>query len=80
MDKEDTSVHTTKTWNYAAVTQQAEQRIADLMTQCREKSDYEEVAMLRHWAYGVYILWGDITHRSQSDGDSERLEALTRRW
>ncbi|MEP6606345.1 MAG: hypothetical protein ABJA60_09555 [Nitrosospira sp.] len=67
-----------KTWNYTAVTKEAERRITDLMTQSRQQSEPKEAALLRHWAYGVYLLWDDLTLGWRNEGDGERMEALTR--
>jgi hypothetical protein len=68
-----------KTWSYAAVTKEAERRITDLMTQSRQQAEPGEAALLRHWAYSVYLLWNDLILGWRYDGDGERMEALTRR-
>ena len=48
------------------------------MTQSRQHSEPKEAALLRHWAYGVDLLWNDLTLGWRNDGDGERMEALTR--
>ncbi|BCT69574.1 hypothetical protein [Nitrosospira sp. NRS527] len=68
-----------KTWSYAAVTKEAEQLVIELMTKSRQQSESGEAALLRHWAYGVYLLWDRLTRGWRKDGDGERMEALTRK-
>jgi len=48
----------TKTWNYAAVTKEAERRITDLMTQSHQQSEPKEAALLRHWGLWRVCLMG----------------------
>lgn len=56
----------------AALTKEAELRITDLMTRSRQQSEPKEAALLRHWAYGVYLLWDGLTVGWRGDGDGER--------
>lgn len=69
----------TKTWDYPAVTKEAEKQITQLMTKSQQVSDPKEAAMLRNWAYGVFHLWDHLTLGWRNEGDGERMEALTRR-
>lgn len=68
------------TWDYAAITQAAEERITGLMDRARQTQANDkqlETRLLRQWAYGVYLLWDDLTIGWQNDGDDARMEALT---
>ncbi len=59
-----------KTWSYKTITEKAEKEIRRLMS-------YDHP--LSVGAYGVFILWNDLTMGWQKEGDSDRLEALTKR-
>ena len=66
--------------SYKQITQVAERRIKIFMRTAQGLPDgSREQQLYRDWAYGVYILWADLTQGWQKDGDDERLEALTNR-
>lgn len=70
----------TKTWSYAAVTKKAEEKIVSLMSQSRVMAKHpDEARVFRYFAYGVFLAWNDLTMGWQDAGDSEKMEALTRK-
>jgi len=68
----------TKTWSYYDVTKAASVQIAKLMLDSRDMEP-ERAALYQQWAYGVYLLWNDLTMGWQIPGAREQMEALTRR-
>lgn len=65
-------------WTYNQITKTTEHRIKVCMESAREHADDRFVEGLhRHWAYGAYLVWNDLTTGWQNDGDSERMKALT---
>jgi hypothetical protein len=67
-----------KAWSYKAITENAETQIKHFMSNsAKSKSDFERL-MYRNWAYGIYFGWERLTIGWIKDGDSERLEALTK--
>lgn len=67
-----------KTWSYQAITQKAEKEITSLMEESISKSDKFEKRLFQSWAYGAFCFWNTLTMGWQRDGDSDRLQALTR--
>ncbi len=61
-----------KTWSYRTITEEAEEAIKHLM-------DDDARPYRQDWAYGVFLLWLSLTSGYRQDGDTDRLEALTKR-
>jgi hypothetical protein len=68
---------TLKSWTYKQITEEAERQITALMEDASRKPKKEDQALLRQWAYGVYLGWNRLTMGWMEDGDDERLKALT---
>lgn len=67
-----------KAWNYYEVTKAAAEHIARLMLDARDK-EADTAFTYQQWAYGVYLLWNELTTGWQNEGDREAMEALTRK-
>jgi hypothetical protein len=65
-----------ESWTYDSITATAEAQIKRLM-ECKETMPAATVRFRRDWAYGVYILWYELTCGWQADGDDRRLRELT---
>jgi len=73
-----------KSWSYAAVTKQAEDKIRSLLTSAsqdnsnRSESDNKRRADLyRDWAYGVYLGWESLVSGwMDHPQDKDRMEKL----
>jgi len=70
-------MQSTKPWSYREATDAPERRIKQLMNPARPQEP-DDARIYRQWAYGVFLGWQELTMGWQDDGDSERLEALTR--
>lgn len=66
-----------KTWSYKSITKSAEAQIRRLMDQSQAATDGFERHLRHDWAYGVFLGWKSLTAGWTTDGDVERLEALT---
>lgn len=67
-----------KTWSYKEITEKAERRITELVTQALKQQDKYTEKFLLDSAFGVYLFWSGLTSGWQDEGDDERLESLTK--
>lgn len=66
-----------KMWSYKAITEQTEREIRRLVEEDAKLDDFT-VRLRKTWAWGVFMFWNNLTMGWQKEGDSERLEALTK--
>lgn len=68
-----------KTWTYNQITKHTEDQIKRIMRDAKaEEADSRMQTLLWAQAVGIYASWSCLTIGWQSDGDGERLEALTK--
>lgn len=65
-----------KNWSYAQVTAEAEKQITTLMKRA-EGMPEAEAYMVRQWAFGVFVLWDNLTMGWRESGDGDRMRSLT---
>ena len=91
-DKKDLSLQLTEAWATIAglqrttpekslelTTRLAESRIEKLMTGAIERDGDDEIsaAAMRSWAFGVFLLWKDITSGRRHPADEAHMKNLT---
>lgn len=64
------------TWTYDELTDAAEKRIKNFLDKERDSKERLIQLMNRNSAYGVYMLWLDLTYDWRNDVDTKKLEAL----
>lgn len=67
------------TFGYDRITKQAEATITECMGKARQQA-HPNWQQYIDWAFGVYLLWADLTgsHGDQRESDRERLAALVK--